>query len=120
MIWAGITSASAATFLSDSSEWPFIPPTVFLTNGPNAVTAGTDLLFWSLGDTITVIDKDDYVIRSTFRVETCTSIQDMLYDESEHILYVAAGFDEKAQSGGLQIFDLSVQIGRASCRERVS
>lgn len=108
IIWVGSNSAWAATsFLTKSSEWPFLPPTLFLESGANAVTAGTEFLFWSLGDTITVINKSTFNNPTAFRVETSTTIQDMLFDESTSTLYVAAGYDEKTQSGGLQIFDLS-------------
>lgn len=110
IIWTisnSVWAATTTTFLTKSSEWPFLPPTLFLNSGANAVTAGTNLLFWSLGDTITVIVKSEFNNPTTFRVETSTTIQDMLFDESTGTLYVAAGYDEKTQSGGLHIFDLS-------------
>jgi len=97
----------AESSLLTSAEWPFSPPTLFLKGGVNAVTSGSDLLFWAMGDTIEVIEKDSFLPLATFRVSTSTAIQDMLYDDSTKILYVAAGYDEKDQSGGLQIFNIS-------------
>ncbi|MFA6011305.1 MAG: hypothetical protein WC799_15070 [Desulfobacteraceae bacterium] len=109
LIW-GFTftlSAWAKSSLHASAEWPFSPPTLFLKGGVNAVTAGSDLLFWAIGDTVEVIDKSSFSHRSTFHVATSTAIQDILFDEASKTLYVAAGYDEKEQSGGLQIFNVS-------------
>lgn len=71
------------------------------------MTNGSDLVFWAMGDTVEVIDKDSFLSLSTFRVSTSTAIQDILYDDATSTLYVAAGYDKKDYSGGLQIFDLS-------------
>ena len=108
MTWVGAMPAWAGSSLLKSAEWPFSVPTLFLKGGVNAVTAGSDLLFWAMGDTIAVIDKSSFSIVATFQVATSTAIQDMLFDDTTDTLYVAAGYDEKEQSGGLQIFDLTV------------
>lgn len=105
--WVFTLSAWAGQSLLKSSEWPFSPPTLFLKGGVNAVTAGTDLMFWGMGDTIEVIDKNSFSALATFQVATSTAIQDMLFDDETSTLYVAAGYDEREQRGGLQIFDLS-------------
>lgn len=103
----GVIPAWAGTSLLKSSEWPFTDPTLFLKGGVNALTAGDSLVFWAMGDTVSVIDKDSFSEISTFRVSTSTAIQDMLYDEDTARLYIAAGYDQKEQSGGVQIFDLT-------------
>lgn len=107
IIWMGSMPTWAGSSLLKSSEWPFTAPTLFLKGGVNAVTAGDTLLFWAVGDTVEVIDKNNFSHISTFQVATSTAIQDMLFDDSTNTLYVAAGYDEKEQSGGLQIFDLT-------------
>lgn len=113
IIWGVAISAWAGSSLLKSSEWPFSAPTLFLKGGVNAVTSGDTLLFWAMGDTIEVINKSSFSHLSTFQIATSTAIQDMLFDDSTNTLYVAAGYDEKEQSGGLQIFDLSDPVNPA-------
>ncbi len=100
-------AAETGAYFLKSAEWPFSPPSLFLKAGVNAVTSGSDLVFWAVGDTIAVINKDDLVIRSTIYVDTSNAVQDILFDEESKILYVAAGYDEREQRGGLQIFDIT-------------
>ncbi len=97
----------ADTSLRKASEWPFSPPTLFLKGGVNAIASGNTLIFWAVGDTIEIIDKSTFTPRAVFRVSTSTAIQDMLFDDETETLYVAAGYDVKDRSGGLQIFDIS-------------
>lgn len=98
--------AWGVTALRKSAEWPFSPPSLFLKGGVNAVTAGSDLVFWAIGDTVAVIDKASFTVQSTILIETSTAIQDVLFDDARDLLFVAAGFDERDQSGGLQIFNV--------------
>lgn len=95
------------TALRKSAEWPFSPPSLFLKGGGNAVTSGADLLFWAIGDTVAVIDKATFDIQSTILIETGTTIQDVLFDDTRDLLFVAAGYDERDQRGGLQIFNVA-------------
>lgn len=94
-------------WLGESAEWPFSLESYYLKSGMNALASGTDLMFWAIGDTVTVIDKTAFSQISSFRVATIFGVQDMLFDEDRNLLYVAAGYDEADQSGGLQIFDVS-------------
>ncbi|MBU1171886.1 MAG: hypothetical protein KKD44_20220 [Proteobacteria bacterium] len=99
--------AWGTTTLRKTAEWPFSPPTLFLHGGVNAVESGGDFIFWALGDTVVVIDKASYTVSSIFRIETSTSIQDMLFDDPNSNLYIAAGYDTRHQAGGLQIYSLT-------------
>lgn len=107
IIISGHLSVGYGASLYKSSQWPFSDPTLFLKGGVNAVTTGSDLVFWAIGDTVLVIDKETFTPISKFQVATSTTIQDILYDEASSKLYIAAGYDENADSGGLQIFDLT-------------
>jgi hypothetical protein len=64
-------------------------------------------MIWAIGDTLSVIDKDSFTLLSTFRVKTSSEIRDILYDSTTTTLYIAAGYDSKASSGGLQIYSLA-------------
>lgn len=97
----------AASTLQKSAEWPFSPPSLFLKGGVNAVTAGSGLIFWAVGDTVEIIDKAAFSNLSSINIRTSTAIQDVLFDETRKLLFVAAGYDSRDQSGGLQIFDLT-------------
>ncbi|GAB6093761.1 hypothetical protein JCM14469_00130 [Desulfatiferula olefinivorans] len=101
------SSAQGATPLVKASEWPIYPQTLFLKGGVNAVASGSTLMFWALGDTVSFIDKATLTQRSELVVRTGTAIQDLLYDEVNERLYIAAGYDTDDQSGGVQIVDVS-------------
>jgi hypothetical protein len=90
-----------------ASEWPFSEPILYIKGGVNAITDGGQLVLWAVGDTISVIDKTSFSQLSTFRVNTSTTVEDMLYDTATSTLYVAAGYDSKSGSGGLQVFTLT-------------
>jgi hypothetical protein len=104
------TMSAWGSTLNKAAEWPFSEPILYLKGGVNAVTGGGNLLFWAVGDTISVIDKNSFTPMSTFRVNTSTTISDMLYDPSTSTLYIAAGYDSKDasyKSGGFQIYSLT-------------
>lgn len=100
-------SAHAGISMVKAAEWPFFYPTLFLKGGVNAVTSGETLLFWAVGDTVAVIDKSTFTEVGTLRVSTSTAIQDMVYDDDSDTLYIAAGYDTREGSGGLQFADIS-------------
>lgn len=94
--------------LNKTSEWPFTETLLYIKGGVNALAEGSNLLFWAVGDTITVIDKNSFTRISDFRVNTASTVEDMVYNPSNTTLFIAAGFDKKNNSGGLQIFSLAV------------
>jgi hypothetical protein len=108
LIIPSLTANSWAKALTQTAGWPLGPPMPYLKGGVNALASGGGLVFWAVGDTVTVIDRDLFSKVGTFRVSTGSEIQDMLYDSGTFTLYIAAGFGNSGQnSGGLQIFSLS-------------
>lgn len=101
------TPAHCGAALKQAFEWPLSPPTLFLQGGVNAVAQGGDRVFWAVGDTVAVVQKADGSVAATLRLATGTAIQDMLYDDTTAILYVAAGYDTRANHGGLQVVSMA-------------
>jgi hypothetical protein len=99
-------STASGKSINKTAEWPFAAPTLFLKGGVNAVSVSDDLIFWAVGDTVSVIDKNTFTEDSTFIVKTGTAIQDMLFDNTSKMLFIASGYDSKNNGGGLQVFSL--------------
>lgn len=111
IIGATAFGAHSATSLSMIARWPYTPVASFLHPSPNAVASGNHrnyavpLIFWAVGDTVSVLQSDTMALVAALRIDTPTIIHDIHYDPGTETLFIAAG------EGGLMIYDLSGLTG---------